>query len=138
DWPTTPVTEGSANLSISPADGSGTSFEFDADESVSIEFEISGDQGHAVSVALIDAPSGATLSGANSSSPTFRWSSPRKGTHSFKFLLRDMDACKEAEGSLSKCELSSSVSGKEGSYDVLSSRYSLEIGTGSSTDLDSD
>lgn len=124
-------------LRIGPASGTGTTFEFDTLESISIAFEVTGDEGRAVGVALLDAPSGADLRGANSSQPTFSWTSPRRGTHSFRFLLRDMDGCKKAKGSLSACELSDNQGSSSEPYDTTSARFTLEIGNGSDTDLSS-
>lgn len=121
----------SDQLSIELEDSS-EDFKYEPGDSINIKFKLKGAPAGGVIVGLADTPSGGTLK-KSGSTVTFTWDSPEKGTHKFKFLLRDQKACEEAE-SAAKCKIDEDdfgeISAKE--YDTTSESYTLEIGKGSS------
>jgi hypothetical protein len=96
---------------------------------VSITFTLKNATGKDVAVGMISSPSGATVE-VSGSTVVYKWQTPTGGTYPLKFLLRDLGKCEDAEGSASKCSVSSSDVGLTAkSYDVTSEEFSLDVET---------
>lgn len=119
-------------------DDASEDFKYSPGNSITIKFNILGVPSGGVVVGLAETPSGGVLK-KSGSVVSFIWSSAEKGSHKFKFLLRDKSAC-EAALSVSKCKIDESDFGDISSteFDTTSDTYTLEVGDSSTDSTASD
>ena len=117
-------------LSIQRKDA--TTLSFPVGQPLAIQFQLLGDAGKDVIVALSQTPAGPTLV-RDGENVTFNWLSPVAGTQVIRFLLRDRGKCQAAVATSANCEIAVSQYGAitaQPQYDVTSSDFTFVVGDG--------